>query len=246
MTKAIFAKTACRHLEAGRYCQACGKEMVPTPVTFQFLREEILANWIRKGLVKTVLGLFLTPGRVVHRYLYDDREALIRPLTYLVVMLAFVASIDGAFPRGVPAGSASVSPALDWVLQHLLYLQLFQSMLIALMMRFVFFRHARATLPELTVMMMYLLAQSALIHGTVIFFAHGAPTWRSETLSLLLRLAYSVYGVGQFYAADGQPGDRHWGRALLAVLGSELVFLVVLLAGALLVDRMFTNGSFVG
>jgi hypothetical protein len=44
MTEAIFVKTTCSHLEAGRYCQACGKEMVPTPVTFRFLREEVLAN----------------------------------------------------------------------------------------------------------------------------------------------------------------------------------------------------------
>ena len=170
----------CDHDRRGRYCSRCGLEIDPPPLTFRTMGTEFVASWLQRGFRATAFGLLLAPGHQIRHYLLENRNLLVKPVNYLLVMSAFhywVLSLYGQAGGGIdPAalGLSDVGPqaraaveGVRWLYANFYQMALLQAAVTALLLRYVFFREERWTLPEYTIAMTYIMAENLLIQSVL-------------------------------------------------------------------------------
>lgn len=207
---APFKTAPCIHDRHGRYCSKCGVELDPPPLTFRSIATEFLAVWLQRGFRDTVVGLTFAPGHQIRHYLRENRGLLVKPVNYLIVIAAFrywsltlynraekeiddaVLGIDGTVPQ-----HSAIETGIRWIYDHVYQIQFLQAALMALILRFVFFRRAGFSLPEFTIAVIYILAQSTMIQGVLaLFFTpfHHVPP---ATLTTAAGVAYTFFALSQ-------------------------------------------------
>lgn len=230
-----FKVVPCDHDRHGRYCSKCGLEVDPPRLTFQTIAVEFLAIWLQRGFRDTIVGLTLAPGHQIRHYLKENRALLVKPVNYLIVIAAFrywaltlyntrSDGIDDAVLglHGSAAEKAVLEPAVRWLYDHYYQLELLQAVLMALLLRFVFFRRAGFTLPEFTIAVTYIVAQSTLIQGLLeLFFTpfHRVPP---QGLMATASLGYTAFALSQLL------GPMTAGRFARIVLTQALVMALAL------------------
>ena len=72
----------------GNYCSNCGQKAEVLPITWKGLITELSSRWLGADnrIVRTFIGLWTNPKRVILEYLDGNRVKYIGPLSYLVVM----------------------------------------------------------------------------------------------------------------------------------------------------------------
>lgn len=72
----------------GNYCSTCGQKAEVLPITWKGLITELSSRWLGADnrIVRTFIGLWTNPKRVILEYLEGNRVKYIGPLSYLVVM----------------------------------------------------------------------------------------------------------------------------------------------------------------
>lgn len=231
----------CDHDRHGRYCSKCGQEVDPPRLTFAAMVMEFQAVWLQRGFRSTIVGLMIAPGVQIRHYLRENRNLLVKPVNYLIVMSAFHYwtlllhsrtgdRLDTAAMGIDPAdGNArKLVPAFHWIYDHFYMLQLFQAAVLALMLRFVFFRRSGATLPEFTIAMTFLLGQSTLINGLIHLFFLPFGMLPPSELPLLAGSAYTFFGIVQLLQIRSTTG---FARVAGAQVSAALLAVLVLLVG---------------
>lgn len=235
-----LAITPCDHDRHGRYCSKCGQEVEPAPLTFATMATEFVATWLQRGFRATVLGLTLAPGQQIRHYLRQDRSLLVKPVSYLVIMSAFrywtvslhsrTAGKLDATAMGLAGASGEerqLLPVVGWVYDHFYQIQLVQAALLALMLRFVFFRRSGTSLPEFTIAMTYILAQSTMINGLLHLFSLPFGRLPPEMLTLAAGTGFTLFGIVQFLQVRDIGG-------IARVLGAQMATLAVTLSAFIL------------
>lgn len=230
---------SCHHDRRGRYCSKCGRETNPPRLTFRTLMTELSANWLQKGFRQTALGLLVAPGRQVRRYLLDDRMLMVRPITYLVVISAFhlwVLSLAGPGHGRLDPETLQLSgealqnklllAALGWFNDRFYQFALLQAAMVALLLRFVFYRGSRLKLPEYTILMTYVLAQSFLMQAVLALLLVPFQTALPSGLRLLIATLYSSWAIAQFHQQENPSGLLKGAASYLA--GLMLMFALLL------------------
>lgn len=233
----------CQHDHNGRFCCKCGQEVEPARLTFAAMATEFMAGWLQRGFRATVIGLLLAPGVQIRHYLTENRSLLVKPVNYLIVMSAFhywtlqlhsrsTGRLDNAALGIDPADRDMrlLAPALQWVYDHFYMIQLFQAGLLALMLRFVFFRRSGATLPEFTIAMTFLVAQSTLLNGLLHLLFVPVGMLPPSALLLVTGAGYTFFGIAQLMRVEDAGG---YARVVGAQLSAAFVSLIVILVGML-------------
>ncbi|WP_420576569.1 DUF3667 domain-containing protein [Ekhidna sp.] len=72
----------------GNYCIHCGQKTKVLPITWKGLVTELSSRWLGADnrIVRTFIGLWTNPKKVITEYLEGNRVKYIGPLSYLVVM----------------------------------------------------------------------------------------------------------------------------------------------------------------
>ena len=72
----------------GNYCSNCGQKAEVLPITWRGLITELSSRWLGADnrIVRTFIGLWRNPKKVINDYLEGNRVKYIGPLSYLVVM----------------------------------------------------------------------------------------------------------------------------------------------------------------
>lgn len=235
-----FRFTPCEHDHHGRYCSKCGQETDPAPLDFRTIANEFVAAWLQRGFRASVIGLTLAPGNQIRHYLRQDRSLLVKPVSYLIVIAAFHYWVLGLYNpgrQGLDDAVIGLSPqeshgqtgtALRWMFEHFYQLQLFQAILMALILRFVLFRGSGFRLPEFTIASTYILAQTTLFQSVITLFFTPFHQVPPQGLPLLVSTAYTAFALSQLLGVR-RPGQ--FARVLLAQALAIVTSLVVLVGG---------------
>ena len=230
----------CTHDRHGRFCSQCGLELDPPRLTFLALYQELSASWLKRGFRQTALGLLLAPGVQLREYLRHDRTLLIKPISYLLVVAAFhlwVLSLIGQSKGDIDPvvlgfdSPATADPALlqavRWLMHHFWQIALVQAALVALSLRFVFYRRSGYSLAEYMIVVIYLLTQSILMQALLTLFYIPFQQPMPGAVHLLIGGVYITFAIGQFHNAAGPAA---WVRALASYALAMLVVLGALFA----------------
>lgn len=242
MLKSLLG-TPCNHDSFGRYCSKCGHERLPPRLTFKSLIEEFIASWLQKGFRQTVFGLFIAPGQQLRRYIKADRTLLVKPVSYLILIVAFnywiLSLTKGGAESLTAVGLASESTsgsdpvmteALVWLMQHNFEFSLFQAFMLAGLLRFVFYRKRHLSMAELTIFSTYVLAQSLLLKGllnvVLIPTNTAAPGW----VVMLMGIVYNTWAIASFMDGISVGGVlRALSSIFTSIVASFIAVIVVLI-----------------
>ncbi len=198
-TRILDPVPKCRHTLGGTFCPDCGKRLILSPITNKDVVDGFVAGWLRKGFRQTLAGLFIAPGSTIRRYLAEDRDTLIKPVAYLTLTAAFALWAHSL--AGDLACDADASAICHALFSNLVYIQVFQALIVALLFRFVFFSKHGNTLWELVTLNMFLLAQCFVISGIFsLLFWSMRSAWITP-LSIGIRYVYVLISFIQFFRA---------------------------------------------
>lgn len=124
--------------------------------------------------------------------------------------------------------------ALLWLMHHFYQFALLQAALMALSLRFVFYRHSDYSLAEYVLVVTYLLTQSILIQAvlTLLYIPFQRPM--PALVHLAIGVGYVSFGIAQFHRA-ARPLE--WLRALSAYATAMLLVFMTLIGLLFLWER---------
>lgn len=231
----------CQHDRHGRFCSKCGIEFEPARLTFHALWAELTAGWLQKGFRQTAIGLLLAPGRQIRTYIRMDRNLLVKPVSYLIVISAFQLWVFSLYSHGSdvnpsvlgmqPGGreEAGEWDVINWILHHYYQFELALAGFTALLLRFVFYRRSGYSMPEIMIFMTYVLAQSLLLQTvlSLVLYLCGMPL--PVNLRTAVGLVFTVWAIGSFMEARTVMG---WLRAI-GSYATVLALVALMVTGAI-------------
>ncbi len=229
---ALRKSAVCEHLEGYPYCPLCGKKLVVKRIDSSILDENKVEYWLTKIFRQTLLGLFIAPGQRIRTFIQTDREVLTRPLPYLVLTAAVAHWTSGLSNELAQCGN---SVLCQWAMDNPVPVELAQTMILATVLRFVFFRNSGYNIWEFATLFMYLLAQCFLISAGFDVFYYIAGMDPSVWSALLACNVYVLFAVVQFF-------DDKSARGILKVFVAVLLALALFVFGvgllSLVADRL--------
>lgn len=224
----------CAHRRIGRYCPDCGKDLQPGPIDRRTVMSELVENWWERGVLHTLVGLFVRPGVLIRRYIESDRDILVKAVPYIAVALALNLALRARFLPGSTGNDLSLIETLQ---NEPLIMPLLSALISGVVLNFVFYRGASAGLFGTMVMRLYVLAQATLL-GLVAdlameLFVADRSVGRN-LVRLLLGLGFTVFAIRQFYAGEGRGGII---RAIAAVLCGELAVIALIYFPAAMIQN---------
>ena len=224
----------CAHRQVGRFCPDCGKDLSPQPIDRRTVVSELVENWWEKGVLHTLVGLFVRPGVMIRNYIERDRDILVKAVPYIAVTLALNLALRARF---MPESTRNDLSLIEMLQNEPLIMPLLSALISGLVLHFVFYKGASAGLFGTMVMRLYVLAQATLL-GLVAdlamqLFAADRSVGRN-LVRLLLGLGFTVFAIRQFYAGEGRGG---WIRAVAAVIGGELAVIALIYFPAAMIQN---------
>lgn len=225
---------ACVHRQVGRFCPDCGKDLRPEPIDRRAVVDELVGNWWEKGVLQTLLGLFIRPGVLIRRYIERDRDILVKAVPYIAVALALNYALRARFLPGSTKTDLSV---IEMLQNEPLIIPLLSAAISALVLHFIFYRGASAGLFGTMVMRLYVLAQATLLALFADLAMQLVLADRSigrNLARLTIGLGFTIFAVRQFYAGEGRGG---WIRAIAAVICGELALILLVYMPAAMIEQ---------
>lgn len=225
---------ACAHRQVGRFCPDCGKDLRPEPIDRRAVVDELVGNWWEKGVLQTLLGLFIRPGVLIRRYIERDRDILVKAVPYIAVALALNYALRARFLPGSTKTDLSV---IEMLQNEPLIIPLLSAAISALVLHFIFYRGASAGLFGTMVMRLYVLAQATLLalFADLVMQIFLADRSIGRNLArLTLGFGFTIFAVRQFYAGEGRGG---WIRAVAAVICGELALILFVYMPAAMIEQ---------
>lgn len=211
----------CQHPNAGQYCPDCGLRMQVPRLGFGDIFGGSNAAWEEKPFRRTLFGLLLRPGAAIRTYLFHDRSYLTKPVTFLVLAIAFglwvqhlMASTEGCAPDD---GYCRMWDEDAWSLRMI------QIGMFALVYR-LFFRKAGLNLWEYGVGFAYIAAESLILGGVVRLILFAAPPLAGDVAAFVVYSTYTIVATTRLLQIRGR-----WRIAGAVLLGVLTLFVYLLL-----------------
>ena len=219
----------CSHPIDGNYCSNCGRPVKLKKIDREYIIHEIKdALFSNSGFISTTKQLLLNPGESVRHYITEDRNRLVKPVTYLIVtsLLYTVAShvlkIDYFAQFETPDETPVMNSITGWMMENMGY----AGILIELYMAFwikLFFRKSGYNLYEIFVFLCYVSGLQILFHSIALIpqkFLHSD----SLTIAAIITTLYSFWAIGQFF--DGKKAKNYLNAVLSFIVGILVVFIM--------------------
>ena len=191
-------------------------------------------SWIislEKGLLFTLRQMTFRPGTATRNFIKENRRPYMKPVVFLIlcsliytIISKYLQFEEEAYKNLAYTNKNSLK-ATQWIREYYGYFNIVSSVISALWIR-MFFRKKGYNIFEIIVLMCYLSGIGMLISlffGTI-QSTTGLPVFM---YSSLLILAYSVWGIGQFFELSNV------GSYLKVVLARLLGLLTIIFLGAI-------------
>ena len=207
-------------------------EESPPKITRKTFEKEFSVKWLEKGFQNTILGLLRSPGNRIYLYIHQDREALINPPSYLLLMTALILFLNKEFSTAEVLAFKELKGA-EAFFNNFYYLQLLQAVFLSAIMTYFFYRKSGYNFYENGVLATYVVAQNILIQSVFHVLEYLSNTTWLSNISAFFFLIYSTYAIAQFYRARS---CFDYLKAFFSTLLAYIMFLLCMLIFLVLIE----------
>ena len=216
------------------YCSNCGQPAKIRRFDARYIKDEIgnLFN-LEKGFFYTTKELIIRPGQNVRKFIAEDRNRLVKPITFLVVTSLIYTLIVNFFHieeqntnYGDVEGLEVAMPIFEWIQSHYGYANLIMGFLMALLAK-VFFKKYGYNYFEILILLCFVSGIEMLI---VSFFGiiEGVAKIQLQEAATIISVIYAIWAIGHFF-------ENKWTNYLKAfviyMLGVLLFIISILFLG---------------
>ena len=199
--------TTCKNCNAQineNYCPNCGQPAKLKRIDGHYIKHEIehLLHF-EKGIFYTIKELLIRPGQNIREFIHDNRNRLIKPIVFLIIMALINTAILNLLHIkmtffGVQDVKATVAIAIDnWLSSNAGYAMIFLGIFIVPWIQ-LFFRKDGYNFYEILILMCFVSGMWLLIKTFFSIIAESTK-FDFDKISTLTGLIYSSWAIAQFF-----------------------------------------------
>ncbi|MCL2682177.1 MAG: DUF3667 domain-containing protein [Bacteroidales bacterium] len=219
----------CTNPVTGNYCSNCGQSAKMRRIDKHYIFKEIgdffCAN---KGLLYTIKGMLLRPGKSVRQFVAEDRYRFVKPITFVIITSLIYTVINHFFQMGIKdytihldtPESLTTNLIMEWIIiKYPGYFNIFMGFFIAFWIK-LFFRKSNYNLFEIFILVCFVTGITSLGTSVIVILQKITSLDLIQPLNLLL-IIYFIWATGQFF---GEKIAKNYVKASLAYMVGLLVF----------------------
>ena len=199
--------TTCKNCNATineKYCPNCGQPAMLKRIDGHYIKHEIehLLHF-EKGIFYTIKELLIRPGQNIREFIHDNRNRLIKPIVFVIIM-ALIHSIivhffhmKSSFIDVEGVKSTTTIAIDDWLKNHAGYAMIILSIFIAPWIK-LFFKKYGYNLFEILILMCFVLGIWLLI-SSIFAILWELTKFDFNKYSSYVSLTYSCWAIAQFF-----------------------------------------------
>ncbi len=222
------------------FCSKCGHPKKLKRIDGQYILSELISIFdFEKGIFFTIRELLLRPGLTVKKFIFDDREQLVKPVLFIIICSLIYTIIqnwlqfeDGyvAFSLGQDSATETISQLIS---ENYGYANIIIATFIALWIK-LFFRKYNYSYFEILILVSFVMAVGMLIFS---FFGiiDSLVDLKVADKGYLIGILYVSWGIGQFF---DKGKIANYLKGFLSYMLGVFLFMVVAMIVGLLIDLM--------
>ena len=218
----------CNHELNGNYCSNCGHPVKLKRIDKYYIKNEIGQFLLfDKGFFYTIKELIIKPGQSVRAFISEDRNRLVKPITFLIItsliytLINYFFHIDDAYVNDIIRNDAEGIKVFRQLRDNIGYVNLLMGVFVAYATK-IFFKKYGYNYFEIFILLCFLMGIEMLVNSffgiiegfSQIQFAYVAPVISS---------LYSIWATVQFF------GNKpiNYLKALFAYIAGFMMFFVI-------------------
>lgn len=224
----------CNHELTGKYCSNCGQSADTSRINPKYLVEELQYGFlhINKGLLYTIIELFVRPGFSIKNYLEGKRIKYTKPIIFLILCGAVYSLIFHFFDYfPLKEFNSSDNNVLEYIPLYELYFSHYSVMLTllipfyALSTRLIFHKRDYNYI-EHFVVFSYINGQKIAIILLLYPFIYATQSFEIYRAVHIFAEMYIIWGLAQFFRKNSWLGAI--GKVLLSLALAFLMMVVIM------------------
>lgn len=227
---------------SGPFCSLCGHPQELKRIDVAFVLSEIgsVLNF-QKGVLFTMKELLIKPGDSVKRFIHEDRNRLVKPISFVVLCsLIYIVTQqllgfnDGYMNfSGLDWGNSTVTVIMDWISKNYGFANILMATFIAIWAK-IFFRKYDYNFFETLILLYFAMGIQMLM-----FSALGIIEYLTQ-LSVLdagssIAIIYVCWAIGQFF---DRKKKMNYLKGFLSYILGMISFMIIAIVCGSLIDLM--------
>ena len=216
------------------YCSKCGEPVELQRIDGKYVLQEIVRVLnFDKGLLYSIRELLLRPGKSIHRFIFEDRNRLVKPLVFIILTSLIYALTERAFQfedRYMEAGGMGDSATAEifgWITANYGYSNILMAVFIAGWIK-LFFRSYKNNIFEILILLCYVMGIGMLMYA-IFGIAESLSNAPILQVGGLIGILYTSWAIGQFF--DKSKKVNYIKGLVAYILGMISFFLVAMVLG---------------
>ena len=194
----------CNHDLDGNYCSNCGHPTKLKRIDSHYIKNE-LRNlfYLEKGFFYSIKELIIRPGQSVRKFVSEDRNRLVKPVTFLIVtsliytLINLYFHIDDEYVNYESIEDSAISTILRWILEHHGYGNIIMGIFIAFWTK-TFFKKYGYNFFEILILLCFLMGIEMLV-CSIFGIIEGVTNIQLAYIASLLGSTYTIWATAQFF-----------------------------------------------
>jgi hypothetical protein len=228
----------CTNLITDNYCSSCGHPKTLKRVDGHYVAHEIQhILHFEKGILYTIKGLLIQPGKNIREFITDNRDRLVKPIIFIIITSLIYSSINHFFhvEEGYVSYNGEKASATTqifaWVQNHYGYANIIMGVFIAIWVK-LFFRKYDYNFFEILILLCFIMGMGMLIFA-VFTIAEALLKISLMQIAAVIGIAYCTWAIAQFFNTRKLSG---YVKSFFAYMLGMLTFSLTALLLGFLID----------
>jgi Protein of unknown function (DUF3667) len=220
-----------------KYCPNCGHAIQLKRIDGSYIWHEIEhILHFERGILYTIKGLLINPGKSVKHFITENRTRLVKPIIFIIITSALYSlsqhyfHVDNAFVKFNLKEGGQATNIKEWFDKYLGYLNIIIGIFIAFWVK-VFFKKYEYNFFEIQILLCFLVGIQMLFFALMTAI-QGLTHMFILDIAGLIGTIYITWGIANFF-------DKSKGINYIKAIGSYLLGLVSFLLLALIISMIF-------
>jgi hypothetical protein len=226
----------CGNEITGKYCAHCGSPETLRRINGHYIASEIASVLnLKKGFLYTVRELLIRPGKSVRKYIRQDRQSLLKPISFLIISSLIYTLLEHwlSFEDGYISFSeqeladSALGAIMVWIPSNYGFANILMAVFIAFWLK-LFFRKYEYNIYEIMILLCYVMGILMIVFA-VLGSVEAVINVKIMGKASIVVVGYLCWSIARFF--DGKK-KRNYVKAVLGYfLGMVLFFFVVTAIG---------------
>jgi len=194
----------CNHDLDGDYCSNCGHPAKLKRIDSHYIKNELRDLFhLERGFFYSIKELITEPGQSIRKFISEDRNRLVKPVTFLIVtsliytLINFYFHIDDEYVNYENIEDSAISVILKWILEHHGYGNIIMGIFVAFWTK-IFFKKYGYNFFEILILLCFLMGIEMLV-CSIFGVIEGVSKVHLAYIASLIGSAYSIWATAQFF-----------------------------------------------